>query len=189
MRTGTKGDRAWTWDCRGESLSSREAGDWAGLSPGAGAGGGGYRHLRPRPGAAGACRRRDGATDGQTGAPRRGGYASGRGCTTVYPDGGAALRTTRYSGELRWEFPRRHPQNLTEQDWMLSLNLKFMGYVRTAKAAIPYMQERRWGVSSMSLATMASNRFTSSSHQGLRTLPGSILPWPLPRNWRRTASR
>ena len=36
-------------------------------------------------------------------------------------------------------------KNLTEQDWMLSLNLKFMGYVRTAKAAIPYMQERRWG--------------------------------------------
>jgi 3-oxoacyl-[acyl-carrier protein] reductase len=36
-------------------------------------------------------------------------------------------------------------QNLTEQDWMVSLNLKFMGYVRTAKAAIPYMQEHRWG--------------------------------------------
>ena len=28
---------------------------------------------------------------------------------------------------------------------MLSLNLKFMGYVRTTKVAIPYMQERRWG--------------------------------------------
>jgi NAD(P)-dependent dehydrogenase (short-subunit alcohol dehydrogenase family) len=28
---------------------------------------------------------------------------------------------------------------------MVSLNLKFMGYVRTAKAAIPYMQERCWG--------------------------------------------
>ena len=36
-------------------------------------------------------------------------------------------------------------KNLTEQDWMVSLNLKFMGYVRTAKVAIPYMQERRWG--------------------------------------------
>ena len=36
-------------------------------------------------------------------------------------------------------------KNLTEQDWLLSLNLKFLGYVRTAKAAIPYMQERRWG--------------------------------------------
>ncbi len=28
---------------------------------------------------------------------------------------------------------------------MVSLNLKFMGYVRTVKWAIPYMQERRWG--------------------------------------------
>ena len=36
-------------------------------------------------------------------------------------------------------------QHLSEQDWMLSLNLKFMGYVRTTKVAIPYMQERRWG--------------------------------------------
>jgi NAD(P)-dependent dehydrogenase (short-subunit alcohol dehydrogenase family) len=36
-------------------------------------------------------------------------------------------------------------KNLTEHDWMVSLNLKFMGYVRTAKVAIPYMQERRWG--------------------------------------------
>jgi hypothetical protein len=68
------------------------------------------RYLRPRPGVAGACRHRDGATDGQTGTPRRGGYESGRGCTTVYPDGCAALRTTRYSGELRWEFSGRHPQ-------------------------------------------------------------------------------
>ena len=36
-------------------------------------------------------------------------------------------------------------QNLSEDDWMQSLNLKFMGYVRTAKAAIPYMKEQRWG--------------------------------------------
>ena len=36
-------------------------------------------------------------------------------------------------------------QHLSEQDWMVSLNLKFMGYVRTTKVAIPYMQERRWG--------------------------------------------
>ena len=28
---------------------------------------------------------------------------------------------------------------------MQSLNLKFMGYVRTTKAAIPFMKERRWG--------------------------------------------
>lgn len=36
-------------------------------------------------------------------------------------------------------------QHLEERHWMESLNLKFMGYVRTAKVAIPYMQERRWG--------------------------------------------
>jgi 3-oxoacyl-[acyl-carrier protein] reductase len=36
-------------------------------------------------------------------------------------------------------------QHLSERDWMESLNLKFLGYVRTAKAAIPYMRERRWG--------------------------------------------
>jgi NAD(P)-dependent dehydrogenase (short-subunit alcohol dehydrogenase family) len=36
-------------------------------------------------------------------------------------------------------------QHLSEQDWMQSLNLKFMGYVRTTKAAIPFMKERRWG--------------------------------------------
>jgi NAD(P)-dependent dehydrogenase (short-subunit alcohol dehydrogenase family) len=36
-------------------------------------------------------------------------------------------------------------QYLTERDWMESLNLKFLGYVRTAKAAIPHMRERRWG--------------------------------------------
>jgi NAD(P)-dependent dehydrogenase (short-subunit alcohol dehydrogenase family) len=36
-------------------------------------------------------------------------------------------------------------QYLNEHDWMQSLNLKFMGYVRTTKAAIPFMKERRWG--------------------------------------------
>jgi NAD(P)-dependent dehydrogenase (short-subunit alcohol dehydrogenase family) len=36
-------------------------------------------------------------------------------------------------------------QHLSERDWMESLNLKFLGYVRTAKAAIPHMRERRWG--------------------------------------------
>jgi NAD(P)-dependent dehydrogenase (short-subunit alcohol dehydrogenase family) len=36
-------------------------------------------------------------------------------------------------------------QHLSERDWMESLNLKFLGYVRTAKVAIPYMRERRWG--------------------------------------------
>lgn len=36
-------------------------------------------------------------------------------------------------------------QHLSERDWLESLNLKFLGYVRTAKAAIPAMKERRWG--------------------------------------------
>ena len=36
-------------------------------------------------------------------------------------------------------------QHLEEADWMQSLNLKFLGYVRTCKAAIPYMKERGWG--------------------------------------------
>lgn len=36
-------------------------------------------------------------------------------------------------------------QHLEEHHWMESLNLKFMGYVRTAKAAIPLMQEQGWG--------------------------------------------
>lgn len=36
-------------------------------------------------------------------------------------------------------------EHLSEDDWLQSLNLKFMGYVRTTKAAIPYMKEQRWG--------------------------------------------
>ena len=36
-------------------------------------------------------------------------------------------------------------QNLTEAQWMESLNLKFMGYVRTTKVAAPYMKDRGWG--------------------------------------------
>ncbi|MCH8799738.1 MAG: SDR family oxidoreductase [Chloroflexi bacterium] len=36
-------------------------------------------------------------------------------------------------------------QNLEESQWMESLNLKFMGYVRTTKAAVGHMKERRWG--------------------------------------------
>ncbi len=36
-------------------------------------------------------------------------------------------------------------QNLEEHQWMESLNLKFMGYVRTTKAAVGHMRERRWG--------------------------------------------
>ena len=36
-------------------------------------------------------------------------------------------------------------QNLEESDWMQSLNLKFLGYVRTCKVAVPYMKERGWG--------------------------------------------
>lgn len=36
-------------------------------------------------------------------------------------------------------------ENLEESDWMQSLNLKFMGYVRTCKAAVPIMKQQGWG--------------------------------------------
>ena len=36
-------------------------------------------------------------------------------------------------------------QYLQESDWAQSLNLKFMGYVRTTKAVVPHMKERGWG--------------------------------------------
>lgn len=36
-------------------------------------------------------------------------------------------------------------QHLSEHDWMQSLNLKFMGYVRTTKAAVEMMKGRGWG--------------------------------------------
>ncbi len=36
-------------------------------------------------------------------------------------------------------------QNLEEHQWMESLNLKFMGYVRTTKAAVGHMKGRGWG--------------------------------------------
>jgi NAD(P)-dependent dehydrogenase (short-subunit alcohol dehydrogenase family) len=36
-------------------------------------------------------------------------------------------------------------QHLSEHDWMQSLNLKFMGYVRTTKAAVGMMKEQGWG--------------------------------------------
>ncbi len=32
-----------------------------------------------------------------------------------------------------------------KSDWLQSLNLKFLGYVRTTKSAVPYLKERRWG--------------------------------------------
>lgn len=35
--------------------------------------------------------------------------------------------------------------NLTEEDWQLSLQLKFMGYVRCCKAAVPHMVRRGGG--------------------------------------------
>ena len=35
--------------------------------------------------------------------------------------------------------------HLSEGDWMESLNLKFLGYVRTTKAVVPTMKARRWG--------------------------------------------
>ena len=36
-------------------------------------------------------------------------------------------------------------QSLEEEQWMESLNLKFMGYVRTTKSAVGHMKERGWG--------------------------------------------
>jgi NAD(P)-dependent dehydrogenase (short-subunit alcohol dehydrogenase family) len=36
-------------------------------------------------------------------------------------------------------------ENLTEETWFSSLNLKFMGYVRTVRAVIPHMRERGEG--------------------------------------------
>ena len=36
-------------------------------------------------------------------------------------------------------------QSLEEEQWMESLNLKFMGYVRTTKPAVGHMKERGWG--------------------------------------------
>ena len=37
-------------------------------------------------------------------------------------------------------------EDLTEEEWMSSLTLKFMGYVRTVRAVIPHMRERGEGV-------------------------------------------
>ncbi|MBM3487051.1 MAG: SDR family oxidoreductase [Alphaproteobacteria bacterium] len=36
-------------------------------------------------------------------------------------------------------------ETLSEDDWANALQLKFMGYVRCTKAALPYMQKQRWG--------------------------------------------
>ena len=36
-------------------------------------------------------------------------------------------------------------ENLTEEEWFASLNLKFMGYVRSCKAVLPHMRERGEG--------------------------------------------
>jgi 3-oxoacyl-[acyl-carrier protein] reductase len=36
-------------------------------------------------------------------------------------------------------------ENLTEEHWDRAMNLKFMGYVRTTKAALRHMKEQHWG--------------------------------------------
>ena len=36
-------------------------------------------------------------------------------------------------------------QNLSDEQWMSGINLKFMGYVRTARAALPHLQQGGWG--------------------------------------------
>ena len=36
-------------------------------------------------------------------------------------------------------------QNISDEQWLDGLNLKFMGYVRTARAALPHLQQNGWG--------------------------------------------
>ena len=51
-------------------------------------------------------------------------------------------------------------ENLTEDDWFSSLNLKFMGYVRTCRAVVPHMREAGRGSIVLWSATTASSPAT-----------------------------
>ncbi|MGI5282201.1 SDR family NAD(P)-dependent oxidoreductase [Nonomuraea polychroma] len=51
-------------------------------------------------------------------------------------------------------------EDLTEEQWMSSLNLKFMGYVRTVRAVIPHMRERAADPSCSWSATTVSSPAT-----------------------------
>lgn len=51
-------------------------------------------------------------------------------------------------------------ENLTEEEWMASLNLKFMGYVRSCKAVLPHMRERGSG----SIVLVVGNDGLKPSH-------------------------
>jgi 3-oxoacyl-[acyl-carrier protein] reductase len=58
---------------------------------------------------------------------------------------GRALRRARHPRQLRRRIARGLLENLTEDDWQLSLGLKFMGYVRCCKAAVLYLRRRGGG--------------------------------------------
>lgn len=51
-------------------------------------------------------------------------------------------------------------ENLTEEQWFSSLNLKFMGYVRSCKAVLPHMREREAG----SIVLVVGNDGLKPSH-------------------------
>ena len=51
-------------------------------------------------------------------------------------------------------------ENLTEEQWFASLNLKFMGYVRSCKAILPHMRERGAG----SIVLVVGNDGLKPSH-------------------------
>jgi len=51
-------------------------------------------------------------------------------------------------------------ENLTEEQWFASLNLKFMGYVRSCKAILPHMRERGSG----SIVLVVGNDGLKPSH-------------------------
>ena len=76
-------------------------------------------------------------------------------------------------------------ENLTEEEWMGSLNLKFMGYVRTCRAVLPHMVERGEG----SIVLVVGNDGLKPSYwemtAGPRTPPTSTSPPP----WRSSTDR
>ena len=71
-------------------------------------------------------------------------------------------------------------QTLEDDQWMIGLNLKFMGYVRTARAALPHLQARGWDASSTSSAMTASSPPSTRYVPAHATLPGSTSPCPSP---------
>ena len=70
--------------------------------------------------------------------------------------------------------------NLSDEAWESGIGLKFMGYVRVTRAVIPYMNDNKAAVSSISLATTASSTLTGRlcPAQPMRRGRTSPLPWP-----------